>query len=175
MLEQRIMHGKTAEQIAKDFNVAPSTVNRAMSLAAKGDLIIGFEDKLHQELIPLAHEALVGALKEGNAKVALEIFKGTNLLKKTQTPSKQQQQDADDLSAYIFSRRVQSQLEEQPIDVTPVPLALPSAASTPDSPGSVPPARPAEGPAAPAPEPCPAVSPDPEPDDDDPVGSGTIH
>ena len=120
MLEAKILKGQTHQQIAQDFGVAPSTVAKAMSLAKKGDLIIAFEDRLHQELLPLAYQAITASLQDGNAKVALEIFKGTNILKKTPTVSRQQQQDADDLAAYIFSKRTQTLLEETSIDVTPI-------------------------------------------------------
>ena len=120
MLEAKILKGQTHQEIAQDFGVAPSTVAKAMSLAKKGDLIIAFEDRLHQELLPLAYQAITASLQDGNAKVALEIFKGTNILKKTPTVSRQQQQDADDLAAYIFSKRTQTLLEETSIDVTPI-------------------------------------------------------
>ena len=134
MLEQRIMHGKTNEEIAKSFNVAPSTVARAMSLAAKGDIIISFEDKLHKELLPKAHEALSTLLDEGSdmvkAKVALKIYEGANIIKRTQTITPTEQQDADDLSAYIFSKRTQALLEETSIDVTPALTTLEHAEPT---------------------------------------------
>lgn len=138
MLEKRIVEGKTLKEVAKDFNVSVPTVHRAMSLAKKGDLLITFEDKLHAELIPLAHTAIVGALHEGNAKVALEIFKGTNLLKKNAMPTLSEQQDADDLAAYILSKRTAALLEETSIDVTPdahPAAALAPAAARPDAPG----------------------------------------
>jgi hypothetical protein len=149
MLEAKIMEGKTHDEIAQDFGVAKSTVAKAMSLAKKGDLLISFEDKLHQELLPLAHDALVSALTEGNAKVALEIFKGTNILKKTPVVTKTQQQDADDLSAYIFAKRTQALLEETSIDVTP---ALTTADPAPDAPGNYAPVGPAESAEAPPPD-----------------------
>jgi hypothetical protein len=143
MLESRIMEGKTQAEIAKDFKVSNATVARAMSLAAKGDLLIGFEDKLHQELLPLAHQALVDALMDDNlgvkAKVALELFKGANLIKRAPVATKAEQQDADDLSAYIFAKRTQALLEETSIDVTPALTRLddpdPAAAPGPDAPG----------------------------------------
>jgi len=150
MLEAKIMQGKTHDEIAQNFGVAKSTVAKAMSLAKKGDLLISFEDKLHNELLPLAHDALVGALTEGNAKVALEIFKGTNILKKTPVVTKTQQQDADDLAAYIFAKRTQTLLEETSIDITPEPPALPAAATSPDASGDPAPDGPSESAETPA-------------------------
>ncbi len=142
MLEERILHGKTQAEIGKKFGVSNATVSRAMSLAAKGDIIIGFEDKLHQELLPLAHEALMAALTDDNlgvkAKVALELFKGANLIKRAPVATKAEQQDADDLSAYIFAKRTHALLEETSIDVTPALTRLddpdPAAAPGPDAP-----------------------------------------
>jgi hypothetical protein len=156
MLESRIMEGKTQAQIAKDFNVSTDTVERAMSLAAKGDLLIGFEDKLHRELLPLAHQALVDALIDDNlgvkAKVALELFKGANLIKRAPVATKTEQQDADDLSAYIFAKRTQALLEETSIDVTSALTTLDTpAAPGPDAPGDSAGDRPDQGPEAPAP------------------------
>ena len=145
MLEAKIMEGKTHDEIAQDFGVAKSTVAKAMSLAKKGDLLISFEDKLHRELLPLAHQALVDALIDDNlgvkAKVALELFKGANLIKRAPVATKAEQQDADDLSAYIFAKRTQALLEETSIDVTP---ALTTADPAPDAPGNYAPVGPAE-------------------------------
>lgn len=146
MLESKIMGNKTNAEIAKDFNVGVDVVKKAMSLAKKGDLIISFEDKLMNELLPLAHEALKGALYDGDAKVALEIFKGTNILKKAPTATKTQQQDADDLSAYIFAKRTQTLLEETSIDVTPATPALETTDATADAPGNHAPPGSAESP-----------------------------
>lgn len=153
MLESRILEGKSQQEIAKDFGVSSATVERAMSLAAKGDLLIGFEDKLHRELLPLAHQALVDALIDDNlgvkAKVALELFKGANLIKRAPVATKAEQQDADDLSAYIFAKRTQALLEETSIDVTP---ALTTADPAPDAPGNYAPVGPAESAEAPPPD-----------------------
>lgn len=136
MLEARIMQGKTQQEIAKDFGVSPRTVEKAMSLAAKGDLLISFEDKLMNELLPLAHTALVGALQEGNAKVALELYKGTNILRKNAPLTSTQMQQQDDLTAYIATKRHHALLEEQTIDGTILtdPMALPAATESPDAP-----------------------------------------
>lgn len=148
MLESRIMQGKTHEQIAKDFGVSKVTVSKAMSLAKKGDLLISFEDKLHNELLPLAHSALYDALTDGNAKVALEIYKGTNILKRNQVPTMAEQQDQDDLAAYILSKRTAALLEETSIDVTPHLSTLTTAAPGPDAPTNSAADGPEEGPSS---------------------------
>lgn len=116
MLEQRIMKGKTNAEIAKDFGVSAATVGAAMSLAAKADLIVSFEDKLVNELLPLAHNAAKSALLDGNARVAMEILKGTQILRPSQQRSAAQAADDDELTRYIAQKRAAARLAEVTID-----------------------------------------------------------
>lgn len=155
MLEAKVMTGRSNTQLAKDFGVSTTTVTKALSLAKQGEIIMGFEDKLLNELLPLAHDAITHALQEGNAKVALEIFKGTNILRKNAPLTATQAQQQDDLTAYIAGKRHHALLEEHTIDGTILPdrppAALPAAA---ESPAAAPAAGddPDPRPAAPAPE-----------------------
>lgn len=145
ILEKKIMEGKTNVQLAEDFNVSPPTIARALSLAAKGDIVISFEDRLLKDLLPLAHATLYNALLDNNAKVALEIFKGTNILKRQHAQTPAEQQDSDDLAAYIFAKRHVDFLQEPPYDTVPaLPEPNPAAAPSADSPGNFPHPRPAE-------------------------------
>lgn len=133
MLESRIMEGKTTKEIAKDFNVRPETVKAALSLAAKADLIIAFEDKLVNELLPLAHEAVLAGLMEGNAKIGLEVLKGTQVLRPSQPRSQAQAADDDELSRYIAHKRKLASQAEHTFDAEytvtgPQPALAPSSA-----------------------------------------------
>lgn len=133
MLEAKVMTGQSNTALAKQFGVSPTTVTRALSLAKQGEIIMGFEDKLLNELLPLAHDAITHALQEGNAKVALEIFKGTNILRKNVPLTATQAQQQDDLSAYIATKRHHALLEDRTVDGTLVPdlPALPAAGTRP--------------------------------------------
>ena len=135
MLEMKMMAGKTDAEVAKAFGVNPATVQKAMSLARKGDLVVSFEDKLMNELLPLAHEAMKTALTDGNAKIALEVFKGAGIIR-PHTGATQPQLRADqDLAAYITRKRHHALLEEQTIDAESHPTeprSLPEAAQPPD-------------------------------------------
>lgn len=137
MLEMKILEGKTNKEIAKEFRLSEITVQKAMTLARKGDIVVSFEDKLMNELLPLAHNALIGALQDGNVKAALEIYKGAGVIRPhTQVTSAQASSDHD-LSAYIVKKRQLALLEENTFDAqfTPSePLALPEAPDSADAP-----------------------------------------
>jgi len=127
MLESKILQGKTAKEIAKDFGVSPQVVHQAMSLAKKADIVVSFEDKLMNELLPLAYEATRAALVEGNAKIGMEIMKGAGIVRVNQPTTLVQAHNDHDLAAYITKKRQNALLEEQTIDATFIsaPLGLP--------------------------------------------------
>ena len=160
MLEKRVIEGKTVPQIAQEFNVSTQTAQRALSFAAKGDLIVCFEDTLLRDLVPLAQTAAKMALMEGNAKVALEVLKGVGLLRSTHTRTQTQVAEEDALSRYIAQKRAHSQLVEETIDAEPTDsAALPPASAGPDAHTAA---------ATPEPEgaaeaPAPLAGPDPDP------------
>lgn len=133
MLESKILQGKTAKEIAKDFGVSPQVVHQAMSLAKKADIVVSFEDKLMNELLPLAYEATRAALVEGNAKIGMEIMKGAGIVRVNQPTTLVQAHNDHDLAAYITKKRQNALLEEQTIDATftPTPLGLPPHVSSP--------------------------------------------
>lgn len=164
MLEKRVIEGKTVPQIAQEFNVSPQTAQRALSFAAKGDLIVGFEDTLLRDLVPLAQNAAKMALMEGNAKVALEVLKGVGLLRSTHTRTQTQVAEEDALSRYIAQKRAHSQLLEETLDANPTdPAALPPADAGPDAHPAAAAAESGRAAAAPTalagPDPDPAVAP----------------
>lgn len=120
MVESKITKGSTNEDLAEEFGVSRRSVEKALSLAAKADLIVSFEDKLVKELLPLAHETAILALKgeapQGSGKIAMEILKGTQILRPSQPRSTQQAADDDELSKYIAKKRLKAREEELTID-----------------------------------------------------------
>jgi hypothetical protein len=138
MLEKRILEGKTTAQIAKEFGVSTNTAANALSFAAKGELMVGFEDTLLKDLVPLAQTAAKMALMEGNAKVALEVMKGVGLLRATHTRTQTQLAEEDALSRYIAQKRAHSQQLEDTLDGTLTPqTALPAASADPAAPAAL--------------------------------------
>ena len=81
MVEGKVMRNMTNTQLAKEFNCSVDTVERTLTWAKRADIFATYEDKIVQELIPLAHSAIRDALADGNAKIAVEVFKGLNLLR----------------------------------------------------------------------------------------------
>ena len=138
MLEKRILEGKTTAQIAKEFGVSTNTAQSALSFAAKGELMVGFEDTLLKDLVPLAQTAAKMALMEGNAKVALEVMKGVGLLRANHTRTQTQLAEEDALSRYIAQKRAHSQQLEDTLDGTLAPqTALPAADPDPAAPAAL--------------------------------------
>lgn len=121
MVEQKVLKGATNVEIAKEFGVSVDTVERTLSWAQQADIYAKFEDRILENLVPLAYDAIKAALEDNNAKVALEILKGTRLLRTTERPQTQAQaQHEDDLASYIAQKRDRAQLEQYTIDVTPL-------------------------------------------------------
>lgn len=101
-IKERV-NGLTIDQIAEKYNVHPMTVRRNLSWAKQMDIFMELEDKMMDELMPMAHESLKRALvNEEDGQVALELYKGKNLLKKPgQKITVDQGQTGDDLASYI--------------------------------------------------------------------------
>lgn len=116
MLEAKVLHGKTNAQIARDFGVTPDTVKKALTLAEKADIIVSFEDRLMSELLPLAHEAVMGALQEGNAKIGLAVLQGTQVLRPAAARTQSQQLEDDELARYIAQKRLAAQIAADTLD-----------------------------------------------------------
>jgi hypothetical protein len=143
MLEAKILDGASTKEIAQQFGVSEKTVYEAMSLARKAEIVVKFEDRLYEELLPLAHSAVMGALADGNAKIGLAVLQGTQVLRPNQARSQNAQAEDDELARYINQKRAQAALHERTIDGTLVaPQLKPQQAliqAGPTSPDAVPP------------------------------------
>jgi hypothetical protein len=109
MLEYRIKNAASLEQIAKEFNVAPKTVQKNLTWARRAGLVADAEDKILQELVPAAHEALKKALTVGDAetagRLAIEVFKGTISGFKKTPHTTVSDTGGDDLGTYLAQLR----------------------------------------------------------------------
>jgi hypothetical protein len=63
-LEYRLANNASREQIAAHFKVSVSTVERVFAYARRAGLIVQAEDKILDELVPAAHNALKAALTD---------------------------------------------------------------------------------------------------------------
>ncbi len=120
MVEGKVMRNMTNRELADEFRCSVDTVERTLTWAKRADIFASYEDKIVEELIPLAHTAIRDALADGNAKIAVEVFKGLNLLRTGQSaPGTVARAADDDLAAYIAAKRDKAQLLASTIDVTP--------------------------------------------------------
>lgn len=104
MLEFRITNAASLKEIAEKFNVTPKTVSKNLTWARRAGHIADAEDKILQDLIPLAHDAIKTALSKGDAAVALEIFKGV-LPGFGKKPATVTATGGDDLDTYLTQLR----------------------------------------------------------------------
>lgn len=112
MLQRKLTSGLSNDLLAKEFNTSRSTIERTLRWVKNTGLINHFEDQILEKLVPQAMSAIEHALKENNAQVALEIFKGTGILKKPREAASpvQEQNDSDDLELYIQRKQELAQL-----------------------------------------------------------------
>lgn len=139
MIQARV-EGKSIPEVAAQFNVCTKTVERTLSWARSADLFIEFEDKLMTELLPKAHESLMRALEnEEDGNVALEIYKGRNLLKKQGQKTSIEVAEDNDLAKYVrevrdaadeWDRTIDGQVEQRGIGDGSGPKGLPAAGQT---------------------------------------------
>lgn len=108
MIEQRVKYSKSYTQIAEMFQVDRLTVSRNLTWAKKAGLVVGLEDKILQDLGPLAYDALKYALKKEDPDPELAMRILENILpdfgKKSAKPTISTNGD-NDLEAYIASLR----------------------------------------------------------------------
>lgn len=116
IMQKQVMEGKTQTEIARELNIHPETVKRTLQRARQANVFVEYEDRLFDELLPLAHEAVKTALADGDAQIGLEILKGTNVLKKQGAQGQAAQQEEDDLYAAIRQAREQGLIDVTPAD-----------------------------------------------------------
>jgi len=114
VVKRHIVQGEQIKDIAKDMNVSQDTIQRSLEWARRANLFVQYEQKLFDELLPLAHEAVKLALQDGDAQVALKILEGTNVLKKNAPKSAAAEADEEGLYGEILKAR-----SGWVIDVTP--------------------------------------------------------
>jgi hypothetical protein len=108
MLDYKLRHSATHAQVGKEFNVSEKTVMKTLTWARRAGLFVEAEDKIVQELVPLAHKAIAVGLEEGGPeamKIAVKIFEGVlpGFGKKRGPKSKHDPStnSGDELAAYI--------------------------------------------------------------------------
>jgi len=106
VLNKKLSQNMSNQDIAKSLNISPDTVDRDIDYAKRQGMLIKFEDQLLENLVPLAMTAVKQALSDGNVPAALEVLKGSGVLRKQSaaplvTPAPQE----DTLEFYVKSVR----------------------------------------------------------------------
>jgi hypothetical protein len=116
--------GKTVGQVAEQFNTSKTVVRARLSYAQRAGLFVHHEDVILSQMVPHAQNVLMGVLDpnvmldpELKVKVALEVFKGTGLLRKPGTAAPAALQGANKksqatLEEYINSLRTGETITE---------------------------------------------------------------
>ncbi len=116
MLDLKI-RGHGNKEIAREFNLSLKTVERTLTWGKRADLITQEEDHILETLLPLARSAIKGALEAGDAKVALDIYKGTGILSKNKAKAPPGAADPQaELARHIAQKRAAAQLLEDTVD-----------------------------------------------------------
>jgi hypothetical protein len=106
MLRAKLTMNLSDDKVAAHFGVSPSTVARTTKIAIREGLLQQYEDELLNDLVPTAMKAAKDALENGDTQVALEILKGSGVLKKQIDRNKSVgENDGDSLEAYIRIKR----------------------------------------------------------------------
>ena len=118
--ERKVLTSKSNAELAKEFGTSPAVVSKALTLAAKADIVVRFEDKLYTELVPDAHEAvkagLDGSGDVARAKLGLQLLQSTQVLRPQASRTAAAQAEDDALALYILSKRKQAALEAATIE-----------------------------------------------------------
>jgi hypothetical protein len=112
--QKTVVEGKTIARTAQEMKMSTDTVERRLAHGRRAGIFIQFEQKIYDELLPLAHEALKMALEDGDAQVALAIYKGKNLLNDNKPRTHSSKQEDEDFYGAIAELR-----QGTVIDVTP--------------------------------------------------------
>lgn len=79
LINETVLGGKTIKQASKEMGISEDTAQKTMQWARTANLFVDYENRLYDELLPLAHEAIKLALQDGDAQVALKIMDNVGL------------------------------------------------------------------------------------------------
>lgn len=118
IVQKVILEGKTHTETAKEMGISHDTVSRGLAMARKAKIYVDYEQKLYDELVPLAHEAVKMGLEDGNAELGLKILQGVNIVKTKNPAGPRAQEDEDSLYGEIAKLRDGSVIDVSPTQPT---------------------------------------------------------
>lgn len=119
MLGKVVGEGKSKKQVAKEMGVSHDTVERTLAWARQANIFVEYEQRLYDELVPLAHEAIKLALSDGDAQVALKVMESIGLGASRMKQTKAQEDDQEGLYGEIARLRAGSVVNVSPGRLAP--------------------------------------------------------
>lgn len=77
IIEMRTARNMSIGEVAKELNVSKDTVRRALDYAQTAGLFVQYEDRILQDIVPAAIEALKTALADGDGELAVKVLNNT--------------------------------------------------------------------------------------------------
>lgn len=96
LIQKIVYEGKTQKQAASELGISHDTAARTLSWAKQANIYAEYSQRMWDELVPLAHNAIKMELEDGNADIGIKIFQGVHLLKKDGPKSKGAVQEEED-------------------------------------------------------------------------------
>lgn len=96
LIQKIVYEGKTQKQAASELGISHDTAARTLSWAKQANIFAEYTQRMWDELVPLAHNAIKMELEDGNADIAIKIYQGTHILKKEGPKSKGAVQEEED-------------------------------------------------------------------------------
>lgn len=96
LIQKIVYEGKTQKQAAAELGISHDTAARTLTWAKQANIFNEYQQRMWDELIPRAHDAIKMALEDGDADIAIKLYQGTFMLKKEGPKSKAAVQEEDD-------------------------------------------------------------------------------
>lgn len=96
LIQKIVYEGKSQKQAAAELGISHDTAARTLTWAKQANIFAEYTQRMWDELVPLAHNAIKMELEDGNADIAIKIYQGTHILKKEGPKSKGAVQEEED-------------------------------------------------------------------------------
>lgn len=100
------IHSQSNKSLAKEFNVSEATIATEIDWAKRKGLVASFEDQVLESLVPEAINVFKNALANNDTQAALEVLKGTGILRKPSDKSSYVQPVQEEESLEIHIKRI---------------------------------------------------------------------
>lgn len=105
LVKKIVLEGKTHVEAGRELGISHDTVSRDLQWFREAGLFLEYEQKMFDELLPRAHDAIKMALEDGDAQVGLKIFEAVGLMRKGNSKSQSAENQEEGLYAAIEQLR----------------------------------------------------------------------